>query len=161
MPGYPGMRLQEWTSRNITPNFPGVEKMYVGFLRGVPPPKGTASLSAQTVRVSGVNTVTGEKVSATIAYRASRTMWEWWETAIPGDTPRYQTVINQTDPRNQIDYIQVETADGSTTTTFSDIGTIINNAVPEIIISDYVPEPIIPGAIWRCSATIDYKIRGS
>lgn len=166
MPGYAGMRLIEYQSKNQTASFPAVEKMYVGFRFGVPQVKGTSSYSAQTARVSGVNPTMGNKVSATISYKASRTLWEWWETATPAATARYANdMINPVDPRVQITngeaIVQIETEDGSTTVALSDLGTIINAAVPFVYVSDYTPEPIIPGAIWKCSATIDYKIRGS
>lgn len=161
MPGNPAMRLESWQSKNTTPSFPGVEKTFVGFRNGLPPAKGVPSISAQVARVTGTDTASGQKVSASVAYRASRTTWEWWENSFPSSNPRYAYVLFQNDPRNQIDYVQIENADGQTTVPYSSFVAIINALALELVVEDYTTEPIVPNAIWRCSSTIDWRIRST
>lgn len=161
MPGFGTMRMERWQAKNITPSFPGIEKIYVGFRNGVPTPKPTSGISAQTARLSGVDNTSGQKVSATVTYRASRTTWEYWSISRPPLSPIYQQVIYPVNPITTIDSFQFETQDGNTTVPLSSITAIINAAVPEFIVSDYTTEMIIPNAIWHCTSTVDYRLRSS
>lgn len=159
--GFPQMYLESWQSVNTTPNFPAIEGMYVGFRGPVPQPKIGADISSQVARASGVDPVNGNKVSADVLYRASRTTYEWFMISQPPPIPIYGPLLFNNDPRQQIDRMAIQTADGSTTVPLSDMGTIFNALIPEVIISDYTIEPIIPGKIWRCSVALDYKLQST
>ena len=162
MPGFPGMRLKNAQSQNVTPSFPGVVKNYVGFRAGIPPAKGVSSIAAAVARVTGTDTASGKAISANVAYRAARTAWTWYEISTPAaDNPRYRTVINATDPRTRIDYIAIEDEDGKTTVPYSAFVAIWNALAVEYAVTDYQTEPIVPGAIWHCSACVDYRIRST
>lgn len=160
LPGYTFMRLDRWVSQNMTASFPAIIGTYVGFRYGIPPAKGIPSLTSQSLSVTGKDTDTGLSVSGTVLYLANRTTWDWWEVKQPAILPRYNTVLVKQNPLSFIQSISVQpAADGSVP--ISAFTAIINALIPELVISDYQQEPVVPGAIWHCTSTIDYKLISS
>lgn len=175
MPNYPLMRLAKWSNGEGTKNLPGVELVYTGFRNGaIPPAKSVDSFTLQSVQSSGRDTsvgnpTSGKIVSGTIYYRASRSSWTWYETSTPPITPRYATVNQPLDPlsseaiqRYVLNASDTDTEPGQPVgfVTFSVLAAITRGLAKRLEISDYQREPIIQGALWGCSANVDYKLYG-
>lgn len=157
-PSYPQMWLKNWQNSGGTPSFPGVELSYVGFRSAtIPKEKAVncrsaqvASATAQATDENG-NPIT---ISGVFKYFASRTIWTWFETSQPAKSPKFNTVLNSINPGNTI-YAFSGTGSGSLST--GQFTQLLNSLTLEMVIGEYEQEPVIPGALWACRSSVDYK----
>lgn len=161
---YNSMWLENWTDSGGTPNIYQVDLHFRGFRTGViPQPKSVDSLSLQSAQGQGTDNVSGETVTGTVYYYASRTTWTWFETATPPPTPRYATVNAAQNPfSNIVGYsMQVQESNFAfpiNTINLSEFTSILNSLRPTYAVSEYEREEIIPARLYACTATIDYKL---
>lgn len=162
MPGYSGMRLENWNGIFSSPSFPSVELRYLGFRSGtIPPTKITNGTSIQSAQGSGTDTGVDPnvEVSGNITYKANRTTYTWFETSAPNPTSRYDKVQIGTDPLEQIVSYSISDPNGKKRfVNYSAFVTIFNSLVRGNFVTDYVTEELIPGALWACRAEVDYKV---
>lgn len=165
-PAYPQMWLKSWANGGGTVNFPAVDLSFLGFRGGtIPIPKNVNSNSAQVAQGAGRDSF-GDVVSATIKYIASRTVWTWFETAIPelSPPPPYNTVDQAINPINTIYGFSITgaTSSGSYSNLipYSALVAVLNSLVLERVVTDYDREPLIPVKLYACRSTVEYKFSG-
>lgn len=162
--GFPAMRLNGWSNSGGTINVPGVELEYIGFRSGsIPPVKAVNSFSYQTAQGSGTDTSTGETVGGSIYYRASATTYTWFETSVPGESPRYSNTQLSQNPFDNIRgyHITKQTASGEKTVntiSFGELYAVFNSLIAQDIVQEYSREPLIEGALYACSSRVDYML---
>lgn len=161
LPNFPKVLLAGWQGTNITPSFPGIEFGYVGFRSGTPPPRrAIRGVSIQTANGEGIDTASGQQVSGTFTYLASRTSWYWFETKVPPLLCPYPQVLDNTDPLSRIIRYSIQVGDTGRTTNsipYSSFVAVFNSLRRGAFVSDYICEQINPD-LWACSADVDYKI---
>lgn len=171
MPGYPLMRLSEWSNSGGTVSYPQVDLKYVGFRNGaIPPQKGVNNVSFQSIQSSGTDTsignpTSGKVVSGTFYYQATRTTWTWYETSTPPQTPRYSNVLRPIDPLQAITGYSITASgdNGVTNTpvnfvTLSVLAAVTRNLTTRTEVDSYDQDEIIQGALWACSASCTLKL---
>lgn len=162
---YPTMYLVDWQAANETASFPSVTLDYLGFKNGIipPPAKPIDSTSSQQVNGEGTDTATGDKVTGTIQYRASRTTWSWFMNSIPPSfpPPQYAIVNSPLDPFNNIESYRMQVqATGQQTNSipYSSFVAIINSLARQTVVSNYEREPLVPGLLYACRSDVDFKL---
>lgn len=163
--GYTQMRLEAASQSGGTISIPVIELQFVGFRSGsIPPAKGSDDTSVQSGQGAGSYSHGGEtfNVTGSFTYKASRTTWTWYETTTPAATPRFTTVNFPQDPlapENIISYSITDDANGRLRNVpYAAFVAVFNSLVRREIWSGYTREPIILGALWACSVTVDYKV---
>lgn len=163
---FPGLRMVQASQSGGTISIPVVELAFIGFRKGhIPPAKGVDSSCVQSASGSGSYVHGGEtfNVTGSFTYRAARTTWTWFETTTPAKAPRFATVQNAPAsplaPENIVSAQFTDDANGRLRNVpYAAFVAVFNSLVPAAIVSDYVREPLIPGALWGCSATVDWKV---
>ncbi len=166
MPSYPRMYLVNAQRKNITPNFPGVEKNYIGFRDGtVPKVKRVNDNSSQTVTGQGTDNAPssptfGKQVSGQVCYISPQTTYTWYETSNPANTPRYSTIDGKRGIQITQVSVQPVTLDDGTIArpTFSAFTAIINSLALEDVVSDYECEELVQGILWGCRSIVQLRI---
>lgn len=167
---HPRVYLMGW-GNDQNPIFPTVELTYSGLRNGrLPPAKAVDSKSVQTVQAvitAATGKYSGKQITMELTYRASRTQYNWIEDSLPNkNAPLYGTVRNPVDPLNLSNgaILQRRVTDDKGAVGSLDIGTFtqLMNALLKVTeVSDYTSEEIVPGALWACSSTADYVLKGT
>lgn len=156
------MMLENWSDAGGTANILNLDAHYIGFRNGqIPQVKYIDGTSYQSAQGSGTDTATGEKVSGTIFYYASRTTWTWFETSQPPSIPRYNTTHATVNPFSTIQSaaIQSDQGDAVFDVPYSSFVAVFNSLRARYTVSDYTSEILIPGKLWACQSIIDYKLQ--
>lgn len=162
MPGFPLMRLDNWQSINSSPCFPSVELFYIGLKsKNLPPVKAVNGTSIQSAQGQGTDTVSGQTVSGTFVYRASRTTYTWFTDREPPATSPYFLTERPLNPLQNILVYHMEDATTGrrvNTIPYSSFVAVFNSLIIANVVSNYEREPVVPGILWACRADVDYMI---
>lgn len=121
---------------------------YMGCLNGVVPPMYyKTGFSLQSVSTST------DVVSLTMQYRSPGTTYQWYETVLPPDTPRYAGLISKTTALRNIQSYQVKNNDGTFPVLSSEYNRAVSSLAEANQVTQYESELIVPGKLWKCIST--------
>jgi len=169
--GYPKMYLMRWTD-DEDPVFPTVTLEYMGFKSGsAPPEKAEDGQILQTVSVT-VTSLTYEpgeeiEIAMDVVYFAQQTNYTWYRLTAPPSGSQFAVARRLIDPASSVlsrtyKIVNAPSSSGITQGRVSSVDaatyTQLNNELnPAHVVTEYKSDELVPGALWRCSATVNYQ----
>jgi len=167
LPGYTKMYLMRWAD-DEEPHFPTVTLEYQGCKSGnVPPVKADDGQTIQNISTSvdstsdtyGGTVDNPVKIGMDLEYLAQQTNYNWYSLTAPPLSSTYSVARRATNPFNNVIRRKFTTPAGAVYSL--DIGTFtaLNNTLTvSHKVQEYRVEELVPNALWRCSASVNYGL---